>query len=1128
MKRKLRWVLTPCLLLWTTSLSQAFVPLVQETRSAGRPAHEVSQRIPLPVEAWEEFLSRHPGSWKMDWDGQKGSPRAIYGASIEIGAASPRPGNLLEDRLLSFVDRNSELFGVASDDLEVLSMRQRGRLFFATFRQVSGAVPVYGGHLQVRLARDGRIVAISTNIYRGVGEARPPAFPAERAKAIAKHDASFAEGKDLAIEPALVIYPHAVSGTWRFPTSWMVELVTREVPGHWFYAIDATTGSIIEKWNQIYYDDAAADSLFGRVEGHILPETPTDTLETHAFKDLEVRLLSGGADVTGPDGDYLIESDGPDTVLAELSGPFVDVENEAGEDAGVRIAGLPGTPTPILWDDANSQTPERNGFYHTVLVHDYMRNIDSSFTDLDYSMPCRVNINQTCNAFWDGLGINFFREGGGCENTANIADVIYHEYGHGVTDFQYRPLPNPSGDMHEGLSDYLGATITNQPLIGRGFFGPGTAIRSTENDRVWPAPECGGEPHCVGEAIAGALWDMRENLIATLGEAAGIALADSLFHYARYGYSEIFPDYFIDLLILDDDDGDLTNGIPHDFEICDAFENHGLSCVLTPNMPLVYDVGNGSELFVVWQRVPSLLSPVADYRVYYGTTPGTYPDSLSSAGDTSIVASGLSEGTRYFFAVAAQDSLGRMSLLSEEGSGMPLSVPLPPTGFAAYSHRDDVSLVWAKNKELDIDAYMIARSLFADSAYSPLAQVGAGETTYVDTELDPGVMYFYTVAAGDTSGELGAESEPVRGRLMSMDSGILVVDGTKDGQEGPPYSFPDETVDEFYERLLARYRVAGEFDIADSLAVSRFPLDDATLAAYSTIVWHEDDRNAAPMTSYLEDLGSYLAQGGNLFLSGWNLVKHASDAPGGTVVFPPGSFPYEYLKLDSTEVLATSEKDLDGATSLVSGYPDLAVDSTKAWLLSGNLFNSDVIYPPLVDEPLTEPLYAYHSSLGDTAPAHGEIVGLRYLGGDYGLVLLDVPLFYMEESAAGLAMARAMEDLGETVGIAGDEEEGLSLPRAYALFQNYPNPFNPSTTILVDIPESAAEGGKKGVRTRVVVYNMRGHLVKMLMDAEKAPGRYVLSWDGKNDRGEHVGSGVYLCRMEAGDITFTRKMVVLK
>jgi len=192
------------------------------------------------------------------------------------------------------------------------------------------------------------------------------------------------------------------------------------------------------------------------------------------------------------------------------------------------------------------------------------------------------------------------------------------------------------------------------------------------------------------------------------------------------------------------------------------------------------------------------------------------------------------------------------------------------------------------------------------------------------------------------------------------------------------------------------------------------------------------------------------------------------------------------------------------------------------------LFEMDIIDEPLVDQPVTEPIYSYRSSDGDTATYDGEIVGFRYLGGDYRLVLLDFPLFYVETPDAMLAMAMVMDDLGEEVGIAGGGEPVGSLPRAFALHQNYPNPFNPSTSIVVDVPERSGDEGVSRVDTRVAIFSIRGRLVRVLFDGEKEPGRYLLHWDGRDSRGSKVGSGVYLYRMEAGDFVSTRKMVLLK
>jgi len=96
------------------------------------------------------------------------------------------------------------------------------------------------------------------------------------------------------------------------------------------------------------------------------------------------------------------------------------------------------------------------------------------------------------------------------------------------------------------------------------------------------------------------------------------------------------------------------------------------------------------------------------------------------------------------------------------------------------------------------------------------------------------------------------------------------------------------------------------------------------------------------------------------------------------------------------------------------------------------------------------------------------------------------------------------------------------LPRAFLLGQNRPNPFNPSTTIYYDIPEGPA------VQVKVKIYNLRGVAVKTLVDEQKDPGYYNVGWDGRDEHGRELASGVYLYRLKAGDFSQVRKMVLLK
>ncbi|NUM82500.1 T9SS type A sorting domain-containing protein, partial [bacterium] len=105
----------------------------------------------------------------------------------------------------------------------------------------------------------------------------------------------------------------------------------------------------------------------------------------------------------------------------------------------------------------------------------------------------------------------------------------------------------------------------------------------------------------------------------------------------------------------------------------------------------------------------------------------------------------------------------------------------------------------------------------------------------------------------------------------------------------------------------------------------------------------------------------------------------------------------------------------------------------------------------------------------------------------------------------------------ETVTDAQDNEE---TPTEFALKQNYPNPFNPSTTIAFDLPQDG--------NLKLIVYNLLGQRVKTLYSGFQLAGSYRMNWDGKNELGQQVASGVYLYRVEAGAFVKTKKMMLIK
>jgi len=95
-----------------------------------------------------------------------------------------------------------------------------------------------------------------------------------------------------------------------------------------------------------------------------------------------------------------------------------------------------------------------------------------------------------------------------------------------------------------------------------------------------------------------------------------------------------------------------------------------------------------------------------------------------------------------------------------------------------------------------------------------------------------------------------------------------------------------------------------------------------------------------------------------------------------------------------------------------------------------------------------------------------------------------------------------------------------SIPQVFTLAQNYPNPFNPNTTIQYTLPQHAW--------VKINIYNILGRKVKNLVDEYQPAGYKKIIWDGKNDKGEEVASGIYFYRIQAKDFTQVKKMVLLK
>ncbi len=114
---------------------------------------------------------------------------------------------------------------------------------------------------------------------------------------------------------------------------------------------------------------------------------------------------------------------------------------------------------------------------------------------------------------------------------------------------------------------------------------------------------------------------------------------------------------------------------------------------------------------------------------------------------------------------------------------------------------------------------------------------------------------------------------------------------------------------------------------------------------------------------------------------------------------------------------------------------------------------------------------------------------------------------------------------GQFFGLTGvassiNQDLDTDLPLEFRMFQNYPNPFNPSTTIKYSLAKTA--------RVKIAIFDITGQHIITLLDEEQPPGWNNIRWDGKNQFGNEVVSGMYFYRITAENFRQTRKMILMR
>jgi hypothetical protein len=154
-----------------------------------------------------------------------------------------------------------------------------------------------------------------------------------------------------------------------------------------------------------------------------------------------------------------------------------------------------------------------------------------------------------------------------------------HEYGHGIDAAK-------GGIVHAGYSEGFGDSIavlaTRQPCVGRDFFGAGTCLRPASDVVLWPAAS--PDPHVVGRPYAGFTWELIQQLKQTFSDEEAYAIATRLVLGAAAANPSDVADAVRLSFIVDDNDGNLSNGTPHFRALANAADSRKIPRPADPSV----------------------------------------------------------------------------------------------------------------------------------------------------------------------------------------------------------------------------------------------------------------------------------------------------------------------------------------------------------------------------------------------------------------------------------------------------------------------------------------------------------------------------------------------------------------
>ncbi|MBJ6764189.1 endopeptidase [Myxococcaceae bacterium JPH2] len=678
-----------CLVLMLSATGQALQQPPPSQQSALAPKAFYKPELSLPVQnmplqkarslmptlgadAWSEFFARNGSGFNVYLDPRTGTPTGIQGSvplipgdgfnnRVSLDAVREEIGrsvggvdeSVVADLVFKFIADNQAAIGV--DLLQLGSPRVTQvapHLWQVHIPQVLNGVPVRDARVAATISH-GNLILLGTESWKN---ARIDTKPAVAASEALTSGNTFV-GRQLAPnslwqQPTLEIAPFSKDGAafgegYGHLLVWSYGFQSPGESERWKVTVDAQTGEVLALEDANHYFDAsmkggvypstnigvcASNGTCGTMQpGTPMPWADTGFASPNNYTDgAGIYNYSSGTLSTTLSGKYVKISDACGAISATSTTGSLDLGGVNNDHDCVVPAGT----------SAGNTAATRSSFYELNKIKEVARGWLPTNTWLQGQLTANVNINSTCNAFWNGTTVNFYRSGGGCRNTGEIGAVFDHEWGHGIDNFDANgTLSNSS----EGYADIAAIYRLQTSCVGYGFFqtsnpgcGPtpdGTGFNQQESqvagqswcnlrcsgvrDADWAAsapntpatPQnfvcpmcssgtgpCGKQVHCAASPVRQAAWDLVTRDLAgapfNYDSNTAFMVGNKLFYQGSGNVGTWHAcnctagtsdgcgatNGYMQWLAADDDNGNLADGTPHMTAIYAAYNRHNIAC----------------------------------------------------------------------------------------------------------------------------------------------------------------------------------------------------------------------------------------------------------------------------------------------------------------------------------------------------------------------------------------------------------------------------------------------------------------------------------------------------------------------------------------------------------------------